>query len=100
MADGDNGIQGKLLEQLEKYGALDSLVLSAGLDVNHQSIVGAIKSIQSLGSIIDVEPKSIKKWELTDEGKMVIINAITVKNNLIFIENYEITKKCGSYFLH
>ena len=60
-----------VLEQLDKYTAVDSHVLAAALDEDHQTIVGVIKSLQCYDELIEVEPKSIKKLETTDEGNQV-----------------------------
>ncbi|RZF44677.1 hypothetical protein LSTR_LSTR000629 [Laodelphax striatellus] len=64
-------LQEKILQYLEGHEIVDSLKLSENLQEDHQKLVGAIKSIQSLGDVIVAEPQSIKTWELTDEGKQI-----------------------------
>ncbi len=60
----------RVLEHLEGTGGLvDSLLLSKELGEDHQRVVGAIKSLQALGGLIDVEQKTTAKWELTPEGR-------------------------------
>ncbi|XP_041357913.1 phenylalanine--tRNA ligase alpha subunit A-like [Gigantopelta aegis] len=59
------------LQHLDKINGIDSLDLAKTLNVDHQKVVGAIKSIQSIGEILKVEQRQHKKWELTDEGKTV-----------------------------
>ncbi|XP_002128146.2 phenylalanine--tRNA ligase alpha subunit [Ciona intestinalis] len=71
--NGDS-LQECVLKQIGKYEAVDSNVLAAALEVDHQAIVGAIKSIQCFGDVIKVEPRNNKKWCVTDEGKLVIKN--------------------------
>ena len=41
----------KLLKFLEENGSLDSQEISNSLDIDHQKIVGAIKSLQSLEDV-------------------------------------------------
>ena len=60
-----------VLKQIDKYSAVDSHVLAAALEVDHQAIVGVIKSLQCFLRVIEVEPRSIKKLETTNEGKKV-----------------------------
>lgn len=72
-------MQLELTEQLLKYvdenGAVDTLSLVAIFGVDHQKIVGALKSIESHGEhILNVEQATHKTWELTDEGKSVLAN--------------------------
>ncbi|XP_013410856.1 phenylalanine--tRNA ligase alpha subunit [Lingula anatina] len=64
----------EILERVEKLGKIDTLELAAELNVDHQKIVGAVKSIQSAGDIINCEQCTSKKWELTEEGKAVVEN--------------------------
>ncbi|THD18969.1 Phenylalanyl tRNA synthetase alpha chain B [Fasciola hepatica] len=48
-------IQGVLLSELEKCGELSSLQLAKELNVDHQLVVGGLKSLQSLGDAVNVE---------------------------------------------
>uniref|UniRef100_A0A3B3H6L2 Phenylalanine--tRNA ligase alpha subunit n=1 Tax=Oryzias latipes TaxID=8090 RepID=A0A3B3H6L2_ORYLA len=58
-----------LLQHVEKAdGGVDSLDVASSIGVDHQVIVGAVKSLQSLGDVISAEQRSSKHWELTDEG--------------------------------
>ncbi|XP_052229624.1 phenylalanine--tRNA ligase alpha subunit-like isoform X8 [Dreissena polymorpha] len=61
-----------VLQYLEKADSVDSVDLANHLNVDHQKVVGAIKSIQSLGEVINAEQKVNKSLELTDEGKEVV----------------------------
>lgn len=71
-------MQLELTEQILKYidenGKIDTLDLVPILQVDHQKIVGALKSIQATGDLVDAEQTSRKTWELTDEGKSVLAN--------------------------
>lgn len=65
----DTGLLEALLRLLEKGdGGIDSQDVAADLAVDHQLIVGAVKSLQALGEVISAEQKSSKRWELTGEG--------------------------------
>ncbi|XP_073705101.1 phenylalanine--tRNA ligase alpha subunit [Garra rufa] len=65
----DTGLLESLLRLLEKVdGGIDSQDVAADLGVDHQVIVGAVKSLQALGEVISAEQKSSKRWELTGEG--------------------------------
>lgn len=67
-----------LTEQLLKYvdenGQVDTLDLVPVFGVDHQKIVGTLKSIQATGDLVNAEPTSRKTWELTEEGKSVLEN--------------------------
>nr|XP_005900595.1 PREDICTED: phenylalanine--tRNA ligase alpha subunit isoform X2 [Bos mutus] len=68
MADGP--VAEVLLRRLEAAdGGLDSAELATELGVEHQTVVGAVKSLQALGQIIETELRSTKRWELTAEGE-------------------------------
>ncbi|XP_049644378.1 phenylalanine--tRNA ligase alpha subunit [Suncus etruscus] len=70
MADGP--LSEVLLRRLEAAdGGLDSAELAAELRVEHQAVVGAVKSLQALGEVIEAELRSTKRWELTPEGEEI-----------------------------
>uniref|UniRef100_A0A2K6K4B2 Phenylalanine--tRNA ligase alpha subunit n=2 Tax=Rhinopithecus TaxID=542827 RepID=A0A2K6K4B2_RHIBE len=70
MADGP--VAELLLRRLEASdGGLDSAELAAELGMEHQAVVGAVKSLQALGEIIEAELRSTKRWELTAEGEEI-----------------------------
>ncbi|KAJ8040276.1 Phenylalanine--tRNA ligase alpha subunit A [Holothuria leucospilota] len=50
----------------------DELARTCGCQ--HQQIVGAVKSLQALGNIINAEQRTSKHWEVTKEGDDVIAN--------------------------
>ncbi|XP_051904754.1 phenylalanine--tRNA ligase alpha subunit [Hippocampus zosterae] len=61
-----------LLQRIEKaQDGVESLNVACSLGVDHQVIVGAVKSLQCLGEIISAELRSSKHWELTEEGKEI-----------------------------
>ncbi|TRZ09466.1 hypothetical protein HGM15179_017641 [Zosterops borbonicus] len=65
----------RLLERLDRAGAaagLCSLQAAAELGVDHQTLVGAVKSLQALGEVIEAEPRSATRWELSPEGEEVL----------------------------
>ena len=64
-----------LLKKLDQSsGPLSSLELSESLKIEHQKIVGAIKSLESLGNVIEAKSYVNKKWQLTNEGEQVAKN--------------------------
>lgn len=71
-------MQLELTEQILKYvdenGQVDTLDLAKIFDVEHQKIIGALKSIEANGELLQTEPTAKKTWELTDEGKFVLAN--------------------------
>ncbi|XP_013887485.1 phenylalanine--tRNA ligase alpha subunit, partial [Austrofundulus limnaeus] len=65
----DTGVVETLLKRLEKVdGGVDSVEVANSLGVDHQHIVGAVKSLQTLGDVISADLRSSKHWELTEEG--------------------------------
>uniref|UniRef100_A0A3Q3VY00 phenylalanine--tRNA ligase n=1 Tax=Mola mola TaxID=94237 RepID=A0A3Q3VY00_MOLML len=65
----DAGVVETLLWRVEKVDdGVDSLEVAASLMVDHQVIVGAMKSLQALGEVISAELRSSKHLELTGEG--------------------------------
>uniref|UniRef100_A0AAQ6A987 phenylalanine--tRNA ligase n=1 Tax=Amphiprion ocellaris TaxID=80972 RepID=A0AAQ6A987_AMPOC len=68
----DSGVVETLLQRIEKADdGVDSLNVAASLGVDHQVIVGAVKSLQALGDIISADLRSSKHWELTVEGSEI-----------------------------
>ncbi|OCT90443.1 hypothetical protein XELAEV_18019057mg [Xenopus laevis] len=69
----DNLLSEQLLQRLQDGDnkAVDTLELAAVLSVDHQQVVGAVKSLQCLGEIIEAEQRSSKKWELSSEGEEI-----------------------------
>lgn len=62
-----------VLKQIDRYSAVDSHVLAAALEEEHQAIVGIIKSLQCFVDLVEVEQRTIKKLELTTEGNKVFM---------------------------
>ncbi|XP_072019308.1 phenylalanine--tRNA ligase alpha subunit-like [Amphiura filiformis] len=60
-----------VLQHVAKDGEITTSELAQRLQKDHQQIVGAVKSLQSLGNIIESEQRTSKHWELTEEGKEV-----------------------------
>ncbi|XP_034046665.1 phenylalanine--tRNA ligase alpha subunit [Thalassophryne amazonica] len=68
----DTGLVDTLLQRIEKVDdGVDSVEVANSLGVDHQLVVGAVKSLQSLGDVISAELRSSKSWELTDEGSEI-----------------------------
>uniref|UniRef100_A0A8C3APA1 phenylalanine--tRNA ligase n=1 Tax=Cyclopterus lumpus TaxID=8103 RepID=A0A8C3APA1_CYCLU len=65
----DTGVLETLLRRIEKVDdGVDSLEVATSLGVDHQVLVGAVKSLQALGDLISAELRSSKHWELLGEG--------------------------------
>ncbi|XP_075433620.1 phenylalanine--tRNA ligase alpha subunit [Ascaphus truei] len=69
----DNPVSELLLQRLQDVGCggLHSLELAAELGLDHQQVVGAVKSLQSLGELIEAEQRSGRRWELSPEGEEI-----------------------------
>ncbi|CAH1775482.1 unnamed protein product [Owenia fusiformis] len=63
-----------ILKFLEHIDGIDTIQLAKEFDVDHQKIVGAVKSLNSLGDYINCEQRTVKQLELTKEGLGVIEN--------------------------
>lgn len=87
----------KILQHLSECDKVDTLDLAKIFNEDHQKIVGALKSIQANGDLIDAENKSEKYWELTEEGQSVVQHGILVNYLIIifqiFCVNLKIIKK-------
>lgn len=64
----------QILKHVDENGPVDTLDLVPVFGVDHQKIVGALKSIEANGELLNTEQTSHKSWELTDEGKEVLAN--------------------------
>lgn len=64
----------QLLKFLDTKGSFNTWDLSKETNIDHQKIIGVVKSILALGNIITADPVTSKYWELTDEGESVILN--------------------------
>jgi len=61
-----------LLDSLSLAESVDSQALAEKFGQDHQKIVGAIKSLEALGQVIETEAKTSKAWELTEEGRQIV----------------------------
>jgi len=64
----------QLLKFLDSKGSFSTWDLSKETNIDHQKIIGVVKSILALGNIITADPVTSKYWELTDEGESVLLN--------------------------
>lgn len=64
----------KILKYLDENGDINSIELAAIFKEDHQKVVGALKSIQAAGNLVDAEPQSEKHIELSEEGLLVSQN--------------------------
>lgn len=64
----------QLLKILDTKGSFSTWDLSKETNIDHQKIIGVVKSILALGNIITADPVTSKYWELTDEGESVLLN--------------------------
>lgn len=62
----------RILQHLETVDKVDTLELATQFSVDHQKVVGALKSIQAHGDLVIAETATQKNLELTDEGHSVV----------------------------
>jgi predicted transcriptional regulator len=63
----------QILKYLDHTEKVSSLQLSTELEVEHQKVVGAIKSLQSVGEVIKADQKNESRIELTTEGELFFV---------------------------
>lgn len=63
-----------LLKYLSIKENVDTLDLAKENSVDHQKVIGTVKSILALGNIITTDSITSKYWELTEEGESVLLN--------------------------
>lgn len=64
----------QLLKVLDIKGTISTLDLAKENNIDHQKVIGIVKSILALGNIITADPVTSKYWELTDEGEFIVLN--------------------------
>ncbi|KAK6643923.1 hypothetical protein RUM43_000188 [Polyplax serrata] len=69
-----NDLTDVILKTVDTELSVDTYELAAVLSEDHQKVIGAVKSLQSLGNLINGEPKVHTFWELTKEGEGVADN--------------------------
>lgn len=60
----------RVLHYLKDKDKVDTLKLASEYNEDHQKVVGAVKSLETLEMVI-LEVAKSSQWELTDEGKQV-----------------------------
>ncbi|KAF6779555.1 hypothetical protein AHF37_00854 [Paragonimus kellicotti] len=78
-----------ILSRLEGCDTLSSLTLADALNLDHQTVVGGIKSLQSMGEVISCEQVTETVFELTSEGQDV------AKNGSHEFRVYSAVPSCG-----
>ncbi|XP_021238634.1 phenylalanine--tRNA ligase alpha subunit isoform X4 [Numida meleagris] len=73
-----------LLQRLERTppgpeGGLCSLEAATALGLDHQTLVGAVKSLQALGKVIEAETRATTRWELSAEGAEGLLQSDAMK---------------------
>lgn len=64
-----------LLEKLNLQDEqINSLNFAKENQIDHQKVVGAVKSLQSLGELIQADQVENKRFELTKEGEQILQN--------------------------
>nr|XP_036215407.1 phenylalanine--tRNA ligase alpha subunit [Bactrocera oleae] len=64
----------RILQHLESTDRVSTIDLATLFDVDHQKIVGALKSIEAHGDLLKAEVTLVKSLELTEEGQTVMTN--------------------------
>lgn len=62
----------EILEYLSKNAELNTLDYSKEKNLDHQRVIGAIKSLQTTEGLIDVEQKSFKTFQLNSEAEEIV----------------------------
>lgn len=62
----------QILQYIDQNGSVDTLDLVEHFGLDHQKIVGAVKSIEAHGDLVHSQPTSRKSWALTAEGQAVV----------------------------
>lgn len=62
----------KLLVVVADRDQVGTLELSKEWGVDHQKLVGAVKSLQC-GDVVEAEMRTDKVWDLTEEGKVAVL---------------------------
>eukprot|EP01135_Chromosphaera_perkinsii_P000619 Nk52_evm22s136 gene=Nk52_evmTU22s136 len=62
-------LQKQILSSVDKAGKIESDKFANEMQIDHQSVVGAIKSLQAMGTVIDALQKEFQDWKLTKEGE-------------------------------
>ncbi|XP_065907105.1 phenylalanine--tRNA ligase alpha subunit-like [Dysidea avara] len=62
----------EILKAIDDNGQIDTYEYAISTGRDHQIVVGAVKSIQSMGNLVTCEQRSFNTWSLTDEGKEVL----------------------------
>ncbi|CAG2105904.1 unnamed protein product [Medioppia subpectinata] len=70
----DKTLSEDILRLLNERSTINSLSLSNELSIDHQKIVGVIKSLQSFGDIIQCSQHESKRFDLTREGQQMVEN--------------------------
>jgi phenylalanyl-tRNA synthetase alpha chain len=69
-----SSLQADLLSYLNTHDELNTWTYANEHNIDHQLVVGTIRSIQSIGDIINIEQRQSKSIAPTDEGKTLIAN--------------------------
>lgn len=65
----DKEITQTLLDLLSKQDLIVSTDVASELNLPHQKIVGAVKSLESIGNVVNVKQCNKKLWVCTEEGE-------------------------------
>ncbi|SPP88889.1 phenylalanine--tRNA ligase alpha subunit [Drosophila guanche] len=65
----------RILQHLDNTDQVDTLDLATLFAVDHQKIVGALKSIQAHGELVNATTVTHKSLELTEEGRHVALSS-------------------------
>jgi phenylalanyl-tRNA synthetase alpha chain len=67
-----DGMDTTILSLLAEKESINTSDLAVQLDIDHQLIIGAVKSLHSRGDVVNAEQKQSKNWQLTPEGEEVV----------------------------
>lgn len=68
----DQNIVQEVLGIIDCNNEINTLTIATLLDVDHQKIVGTIKSLNEFKDFIEIKQLSEKKWQPTQEGDLIV----------------------------
>ncbi|XP_065321599.1 phenylalanine--tRNA ligase alpha subunit-like isoform X2 [Gordionus sp. m RMFG-2023] len=97
-------MEDKILKTINSFETIETLEIARLLNVDHQKIIGFIKSLESFTKFINVQPMSCKNITLTPEGleiaqngsyeailyNSIPLNGISQKDLMENVKNYKI----------
>uniref|UniRef100_A0A0N5BYC0 phenylalanine--tRNA ligase n=1 Tax=Strongyloides papillosus TaxID=174720 RepID=A0A0N5BYC0_STREA len=72
MSNGNEDLPQLLLNHLSINNSFDSLLFASSKGLDHQKVIGAVKSLLSNDEVISTKDETVTQYELTEEGKAIV----------------------------